>query len=493
MSAYEGKQGGRSLRLRTIPTNVLWAAIAIAAPAPYADSATASVGVLQAFNQIDGGYWPQVGVIKGSDGNYYGTTFAGGYRGGTVFQMTPSRRLTYLYRFGTVPGDGAYPRGPLVEGSDGNFYGTTTYDDSQGDGFGTVFKITPSGILTTLHTFTAVGDDGGWPSGVVEGNDGNLYGTTDLGGTNNLGTVFKITPEGTLTTLYSFGTVRGDGAYGAIGLVLASDGNFYSATGAGGAYNDGTIFKITPSGSLTTLYTFGKVASAGARVGYSLIEGSDGNFYGTNLYGGAYNKGTVFRITPSGYLTTLYAFGASANDGWTTSGSLLEGSDGNFYATNFFGGAHQSGTAYEITPDGSMTTLYAFGATPSDGSYPYGTLIQNANGSFIGTTEQGGNAGGTIFEMKVTQPGPPGVIAKIGVQPSGKDAKLSWTVSANSTSYTVLQGTTPDAEQPVAQGLTTRRYTAENLASGTTYYFKVVGSNPAGTGPESKEVSVTVQ
>ncbi len=205
---------------------------------------------------------------------------------------SPAQILTTLHSFGG--GDGAYPYAGLVQASDRNFYGTTRDGGASGnciDKCGTVFKITPNGTLTTLHSFG--GGDGAYPeAGLVQASDGNFYGTTEFGGVNNYGTVFKITPNGTLTTLHSFG--GGDGAYPEAGLVQASDGNFYGTTTRGGANYYGTVFRITPDGTLTTLHNFGYGDGAYPYAG--LVQASDGNFYGTTLNGGAYGDGTVFRL-----------------------------------------------------------------------------------------------------------------------------------------------------------------------------------------------------
>ena len=202
-----------------------------------------------------------------------------------------AQSLTTLYSF--AGSDGALPEAGLVRGSDGNFYGTTYFGGTNGDG--TVFKITPSGTLTTLYSFA--GSDGVDPvAGLVQGIDGNFYGTTYQGGANGEGAVFKITPSGTLTTLYGF--AGSDGEFPYAGLVQGSDGNFYGTTVFGGAdcldLGCGTVFQITPSGTLTTLYNF--AGSDGVAPYAGLVQGSDGNFYGTTQQGGANNVGTVFRL-----------------------------------------------------------------------------------------------------------------------------------------------------------------------------------------------------
>src|SRR5208283_4207146 len=305
-----------------------------------------------------------------------------------------------LYSFCSQPSctDGDTPRGGLIQATDGNLYGTT--NDGGSNGFGTVFKITPSGTLTTLYNFCSEPDcpDGTYPeTGVIQATDGNFYGTTGS-------TVFKITPSGTLIF-----DVAVDGVPN--GLIQASDGNFYGTTYFGGANSDGTVFKITPSGgTLTTLYSFcskgtypdctdGDVLYAG------LVQGADGNFYGTTTNGGANSAGTVFKITPSGKFATLYSFCSQpyCTDGSNPEAGLIQATDGNFYGTTPIGGAykHHWGTVFKITPGGALTTPHSFGKDRALGNGPVG-LMQATNGNFYGMTHTGGTSDdGTIFRLSV--------------------------------------------------------------------------------------------
>jgi len=251
----------------------------------------------------------------------------------------PAPIFTLLYSFG-MTGDGASPYAGLAQGTDGNFYGTTFIGGAYGS-YGTVFKITPRGKLTTLHSFD--GTDGDQPAGLVLAIDGNFYGTTEFGGANSNGTVFKITSSGALTTLHSFDRTDGAGPYDA-GLVQATDGNFYGTTYQGGADDYGTVFKITPRGKLTTLHSFSNADGSFPRAG--LVQGTDGNFYGTTQEGGAVGScgdgcGTVFRITPGGTLTTLHSF--DLTDGEYPLAGLVQGTNGTFYGTADCGGAYGPG------------------------------------------------------------------------------------------------------------------------------------------------------
>jgi uncharacterized repeat protein (TIGR03803 family) len=257
-----------------------------------------------------------------------------------------SGTFTTLYNFGFLP-SGSFPRAALVEGTDGNFYGTTYYGGTNSCifggtdyGCGTIFKITPTGTLTTLHSFD--GTDGELPeAALVLGADGNFYGTTEAGANGacdgGCGTAFKMTPSGTLTTLHSFDST--DGANPEAGLIRATDGNFYGTTYAGGIHNDctsascGTVFKITPAGVLTTLHSFD--STDGANPIAALIQATDGNFYGSTGSGGANFRGTIFRITTSGTLTTLHAF--DGTDGSIPT-ALIQDTNGTFYGTTILGG-----------------------------------------------------------------------------------------------------------------------------------------------------------
>jgi uncharacterized repeat protein (TIGR03803 family) len=283
----------------------------------------------------DGGI--PTGLVKGLGNQIYGTSYVGGSNPfcpgcGTVFKILSGGKLTTLFSFSSF-GDGAHPLGGLVLGSDREFYGTTLGGPLSV--YGTVYKITARGDVTPLWQFSG-GIDGGAPvAPPVEGDDGNFYGTT-LGGPHSIyGTIFVITPAGALKPLYSF-TGGGDGG-GPSGLVLGSDGNFYGTTAYGGTNVNigfGTVFKVSPAGTLTTLHRFN---GADGRTPFAeLAQGSDGDFYGTTEAGGASDRGTVFKISPAGTFTTLHNFGGL--DGSTPEGPVVQGRDGNFYGTTASGG-----------------------------------------------------------------------------------------------------------------------------------------------------------
>jgi uncharacterized repeat protein (TIGR03803 family) len=394
---------------RTYAVLVLCSATAISLPAQVFNT-------LHRFNITDGQY-PVAGLIQATDGNLYGTTLNGGANvSGTVFKITPRGTLTTLHSFSPNT-DGENPSA-LIQGTDGALYGTTSVGGTIGlvPAYGTVFKITLDGTLTLLHTFAY--PEGSAPSALIQASDGNFYGTTSgaHGGGPYNGTVFKITPDGVLTTLYSFSFT--DGAVPQAALIQAADREFYGTTSQGGPnqfcmYGCGTVFKITASGALTTLYNFCSQAncSDGGSPQAALVQAHSGNFYGTTRDGGgnpyctgldgAAACGTVFKITPDGQMTTLHRFNrmVGANPG----GALIQASDGNFYGTTPNYGPSTScpasvgcGTIFRITSTGALTTLYSFyGST--DGAGPNAPLVQARNGNFYGTTS--GN--GTVFTLEL--------------------------------------------------------------------------------------------
>jgi len=337
--------------------------------------------------------------------------------------VLPAQTFTTLFSFDVT--DGKTPYAGLVQAINGDLYGTTYAGGA--NNAGTVFKITPSGTLTTLYSFCAQSGctDGGSPlAGLVQAPNGDFYGTTGTGGNTNCfgggcGTVFKITPTGMLTTLYSFCAQSGcmDGANPYAGLVQATNGDFYGTTCGsgptcdGGGSGPGTVFKITPSGTLTTLYSF--CSQTGCTDGEypiaGLVQATNGDLYGTTWGGGANDLGTIFKITPSGTLTTLYAFCAQSGctDGGNPGAGLVQATNRDLYGTTEELGANGTGTVFKITPSGTFTTLYSFcsqGGFPvcTDGANPFAGLVQDTNGDFYGTTYAGGASGwGTVFSLSV--------------------------------------------------------------------------------------------
>lgn len=421
---------------------VLCAATAITSPAQSGCSVAAPCfTTLVSFNGTDGAN-PYSSLVQGRDGNLYGTTPGGGaHSSGTVFQITQAGTPTPVYDFCSEPNciDGSSPIAGLVLATDGNFYGVT--ESGGAHGFGTVFKLSPkpsggcpSGSNTgtgwcesPLYSFPAQNCDAHHYdscAGLVQGTDGKLYGTTIRGGTNNAGTVFKITSEGVLTTLHNFCSQTNcpDGANPTAALVQATNGNFYGATRNGGSSSPvcgpeggcGTFFEITTGGILTTLHKFDDGDGLGPQA--ALIQAANGNFYGTANGGGTNFDGSVFEVTAGGKLTTLYSFCSKpgCTDGSFPTAGLAQATDTNFYGATPFNGANSTcggnngcGTLFQITQAGTLTTLttlYNFCPQTNcpDGANPFGGLVQATNGSFYGTTfDYGASNAGTVFSLSV--------------------------------------------------------------------------------------------
>ncbi|HZM01395.1 MAG TPA: choice-of-anchor tandem repeat GloVer-containing protein [Candidatus Saccharimonadales bacterium] len=395
-------------------------------------------------------------LMQATNGDFYGTTSAGGTGGyGTVFNMTSDGTLTTLVSFANT--NGSFPsKGGLIQASDGNFYGTTYNGGNlalgSGAGLGTVFKMTPAGALTRLFVFT--GPNGGHPTGgVVQASDGNFYGTTywggDLskGGGSGLGTVFKITSNGTFALLYAFSGT--DGGHPNAGLAQGSDGNLYGTTSQGGdlaaplggGNGLGTLFSITPDGTtLTPLVPFN--GDNGGNPDGGLVKGSDGNFYGTTYWGGdltlnsGQGYGSAFQLTPGGGFTMLATF--NGTNGAHPYAGLVQGSDGNFYGTTYWGGdltvngGNGYGSVFRMSSDGTIATLVKF--TGGNGAYPYFGVIRASDGNLYGATSQGGSGGGgTIFRLAI---GP-------GLSISQQPGNLSVSVGANALFQVTALGKDP--------------------------------------------------
>jgi len=426
-----------------------------------AGSAHAQLSVLHNFGTISGDpYQPQYsGIIaQGRDGNLYSTALGGANNQGAVFKITPSGTLTVLHSF--TGSDGSQPLGGLTLGKDGNFYGTTYAGGTSC--CGTIFKVTPSGALTVLYNYPN-NADGYFPSAPpVQGTDGNWYGTMTSGGALGKGTVYKMTPAGMVTTLYSFDNTHGAGPHAP--LVQGTDGNFYGTTITGGTLAFGVIFKITTAGNLTVLYNFDQ--THGSSPVSPLIQGTDGNFYGTTVSGGSGGGGVIFKITSTGTLTVLYDFNPPT-DGQSPYGGLVQASDGNFYGTAGQLGVNNDGTLFELTSTGTFSVLDSFDGT--DGSTPQVTQLQHTNGILYGDTYQGGtgslncaagtcgvfysrNASLPAFVRLVTSVGKAG--ATIGILGQGFTNSSVFTFGAVAASTFTLSGSTYASVSVPAGGMT---------------------------------------
>jgi uncharacterized repeat protein (TIGR03803 family) len=407
-------------------------AIAITVPVQAALAQSLEFTTLYTFSGGADGKYPNSTLVQAPNGSFYGVTQFGGLNndGGTVFSIAPNGVLTTIHSFTgggvnePVVGRGNHPFGTLILATDGKLYGTTLRGGagacSNGGselGCGTVFSITPNGSLSTIYAFAGA-LDGSAPSGTIEARDGDLYGSTLAGaGLQNLtpATAYRMTRAGNRTTIHSFPVGRGP-ALGAR-FIEAVDGNFYGTTALGGQFDKGTVFKLTPTGVYTVLHDFSDSeldVEDGALPFGSLVEGRDGFFYGVTNIGGsrATRAGTVFRVGASGNYAVLHRFTGGA-DGANPISGMIQGRDGSLYGTTNAGGTGDRaqcpagcGTIFRISTGGTLETLHSFGPA-SGGPVPNG-LIEGQDGAFYGTTSAGGSfANGTVFKVTVSAGPPP--------------------------------------------------------------------------------------
>jgi uncharacterized repeat protein (TIGR03803 family) len=378
--------------------------------------AVAAVPVFTVLYNFDGTAWAYPNaLVQGPGKTLIGTAFGGGASGvgcsslgcGAIFQWMGRRNAALLHRFNGP--DGGSPATGLVPGPAGLLYGTTYYGGSTGADAGTVFSLSGSS-LSTIYTFS--GDaDGAHPDSLILARDGNLYGTTRSSGFgSSYGTIFRLTPSGSLMTLKTYFAGGSDGIIPA-GIVQAGNGNFYGTVQqSGNTTHFGAAFRLTTAGVYTTLHTF--VDADGGLLQSGLIQATDGNFYGVASEGGtpslcphnfAPGCGTIYRLTPSGALTVLHDF--TFADGTQPYGALFQASDGYLYGTTAGGGPGKCpvlhigcGTIFRISLSGQFSTLYSFHG--KDGAIPQSALIVGSGGALYGTTSRGGRFGfGTIFRL----------------------------------------------------------------------------------------------
>jgi uncharacterized repeat protein (TIGR03803 family) len=437
-------------------------ALALAASAPRTQAQTYTV--LYNFGNVscDPGFPSNVGAIaQGRDGDFYTTAPDGGCdSNGAAFKMSPSGKMTLLHSFNYGAGDGIGPQSGLTLGTNGTFWGTTEGEDFY-DG-NVIFYINAAGTLTAFNVLGGV--NGGEPiAPPVQGRDGNFYGMTTAGGNDTLctsgdggcGVIYKITPAGKFQVIYTFDQTNG--ANPDDPLLLGTDGNFYGTTFYGGSINgvyngNGVVFKVTPQGNYTPIYVFcaQQACLDGGQPAGGLVQGSDGNFYGTTVAGGThlysdYFGGTIFKLTPAGEYTVLYNFCAQPNcaDGGESIAGLIQGTDGNFYGVAEAGGANGNGTIFQITPEGKYMVLHSFDFT--DGNAPESPLTQGTNGILYGQTVDGGTGPcintrcGVFFSLDMKLPAYIAPVSSYGqegvtIEILGQDLTETTDVSFNGTS-----------------------------------------------------------
>ncbi len=391
-------QGKNAVLCTAIALAALFAAKPIAAQAQTVSTIYDFVGSSNSQN-------PQGVIAQGRDGNYYGMTT--GPEPGTIYNVSRSGTFTLLRSM--VYADGQTCNG-LVLGTDGNFYGTCFNGGNNGNSTGTFFQVTPAGALTVLHYFDGMSSgtsDGCNPQGVpMQATDGNFYGTAKVCGLYNGGMAYKITTAGAFTPIHSFAGGASDAQNPQGALIQGSDGNLWGTSYAGGPTGSGTVFKMTTAGKVTVVYQFEEcgLATTGCNPAAGLVQGTDGNYYGTALSGGINNQGVVFKVTPGGAYTVLHDFNETADNGAYPQLPLTLGTDGNFYgiATGCFGGGCSNADIFKITSDGVFTDLYNFpNLGGNNNSIPETPLLLGTDGAFYSTTYEGTDNAGSVFSLSV--------------------------------------------------------------------------------------------
>lgn len=349
---------------------------------------SATVSIISPPSLSTVGTFPNAQLLTDTQGNFYGSLEEVGSGGadadGALFALAPNGGVTNLHAFTSAQG---YPEGPMIRAGNGTLYGVTYTGGANGSG--SIFSLAADGAYSVLYSFSAAGksnSDGSSPVGLTLGKDGAFYGATKTGGTGNSGTIFRITAAGQFKVIYTF-TPRQNAGAGPCTLIIGSNGLFYGTTSTG----EGTVFSLSLAGKLTTLHQFSGKQTGDVCPG--LVQGTGGNFYGTTFAGTASaalnGNGTIFKMTPIGTITFLHSFssGDPNADGAFPAG-LMQAADGNLYGVAQIGGTSGAGTLFQMTTSGSFTNLYSFplalGGQPF--GYPIVNVIQGADGALYGTT-----------------------------------------------------------------------------------------------------------
>ncbi len=438
--------------------------------------------------------YPEI-LAQGRDGNLYGTLDSGGTSGmGTVFKMTPAGVVTTIYNFSGL--DGQNPDGGLFLGTDGNFYGTTRFGGASN--LGTVFKITPAGVLTTLHSFS--GSDGSEPRpGVVLGKNGSFYGSTC--GFNPPWTAYSITASGKFKTINATNDVRVAACSGGP-LMLADDGNLYGTAMSGGVNTLGAVFRLSSAGALKVIWS-GDFSHGDDLVG-PVTQGNDGFLYGTAAAGGSGGFGVIFKLSTKGKFTMLHEFGLDlTNDGTAPFAGLVAASDGKFYGATSggqSGGNVPNGNLFSVTSGGTYNLLFAFDGT--HGRLAQATPMQHTNGKIYGVVEAGGvHEGGVVYSLDngapafvnlVTRQGSAG--QTVGILGSGLTGTSSVKFGSGSASFNVVSDSYMTASVPDdgSTGFVTVTTPSGTLTSSRKFFVVPVISNVSPTsGPVGTQVTIT--
>ncbi|HXM12759.1 MAG TPA: choice-of-anchor tandem repeat GloVer-containing protein [Terriglobales bacterium] len=359
-----------------------------------------SYRVLYSFTKDSAaGQYPSSSLVRDPQGNLYGVALGGTYNTGIIFELSSTSDEKVLYNFNGSDGDGDVPDSMSFRDAAGDLFGTTFQGGAYS--YGTVFKLDTQGRETVLYSFCPKTPctDGAFPGGVIPSKNGTLYGITYAGGNfscaiTGCGTVFKINRDGDLTLLHAFGGA--DGQAPNAGLVLDASNDAYGTTQYGGVYGRGAVFKVTSAGNEIVEYSFGGGAD-GAYPDGGLVRDAEGNFYGTANQGGAYNYGTIFKITALGQFTVLYSFPGGVS-GANPYADLNLDQQGNIFGVTDAGGGHNFGVVFRLDPSGNETVLHSF-AEEADGVHPSGLII-DASGNLYGTTYQGGKHNhGSVFKV----------------------------------------------------------------------------------------------
>jgi uncharacterized repeat protein (TIGR03803 family) len=442
---------------------------------------TGQVTRLHAFEFKEGAS-PADTLLLARDGRLLGNATSSTASLGTVFAVNLDGSFGVVHAFDG--NDGAYPIGNLTQASDGSILGATLMSSSGVSG--ALFRIDPQDQLTTLHEFTAA--EGFYPvGGLLERSDGSFIGLNRFGGAGNVGTIFRLTRNGVLTTLRELSIGDGDPQSG---LTMGPDGAAYGVMAGGG--DGGLIYRISASNQFSVLYRFAEINGnsaeypKGATPMSRLTLGRDGALYGTASGGGNAQRGTVFKVTPTGIVTLVHQF--AGPDGAGPIGELLSGSDGNFYGTTAGGGQFQSGTVFRMTPAGQVTTLHSFSG--DDGSAPFAGVVQGRDGRLYGTTTTGGTAqAGVLFVLD----GPPLIPTGVQADPGNGEISLSWSAAGGALTYEVLASSEPAGANPIVlqTGLTTTSTRLTGLTNGRAYQIGVRSVGASGSSLVSSAITAT--